>query len=54
MPYDDEIGDSSFVMLGSIIGDIIGSAYEFHNVKTKDFTLFPPAACFSLSETVEC
>ena len=24
-------------MLGSIIGDIVGSIYEFNNVKTKDF-----------------
>ncbi len=54
MPYDDEIGDSSFVMLGSIIGDIIGSAYEFHNVKTKDFTLFPPAACFTDDTILTC
>ena len=27
-------------MLGSIIGDIIGSPYEFHNIKSKDFKLF--------------
>ena len=27
-------------MLGSIIGDIVGSVYEFHNIKTKDFVLF--------------
>ena len=27
-------------MLGSIIGDIVGSIYEFHNIKTKDFPLF--------------
>ena len=24
-------------MLGSIIGDIVGSIYEFGNIKTKDF-----------------
>lgn len=23
-------------MLGGIIGDIVGSIYEFHNIKTKD------------------
>ena len=28
-------------MLGSIIGDIVGSIYEFHNIKTKDFPFFP-------------
>ena len=27
-------------MLGAIIGDIIGSPYEWHNIKTKEFELF--------------
>ena len=27
-------------MLGAYIGDIIGSVYEFHPIKTKDFPLF--------------
>ena len=27
-------------MLGAIIGDIVGSKYEFQNIKTKDFPLF--------------
>ena len=27
-------------MLGAIIGDIVGSVYEFDNIKTKDFQLF--------------
>ena len=27
-------------MLGSIIGDIVGSVYEFNNIKTKEFPLF--------------
>lgn len=27
-------------MLGAIIGDTIGSVYEFHNIKTTDFPLF--------------
>ena len=27
-------------MLGAIIGDIIGSPYEWHNIKRKDFALF--------------
>lgn len=30
-------------MIGSIIGDTIGSIYEFDNIKTKDFELFTPA-----------
>ena len=28
------------LILGAIAGDIIGSVYEFHNVKTTDFDLF--------------
>ncbi len=27
-------------MYGAIIGDIVGSVYEFNNIKTKDFPLF--------------
>ena len=27
-------------MMGAIIGDIVGSIYEWHNIKTKDFPLF--------------
>lgn len=27
-------------MIGSIIGDIVGSIYEFNNIKTKDFDFF--------------
>ena len=27
-------------MLGGIIGDIVGSIYEFHNIKSKDFPLW--------------
>lgn len=27
------------IMLGAVLGDIIGSFYEWHNVKTKDFPL---------------
>ncbi|MBQ3324546.1 MAG: ADP-ribosylglycohydrolase family protein [Muribaculaceae bacterium] len=27
-------------MIGAIVGDIIGSIYEFDNIKTKDFELF--------------
>ena len=27
-------------MLGAIIGDIVGSVYEFNNIKTKDFSFF--------------
>lgn len=29
------------MLWGAIIGDIVGSVYEFSNIKTKDFPLFP-------------
>ena len=29
-------------MIGAIIGDTLGSIYEFDNIKTKDFELFTP------------
>ncbi|WP_373707980.1 ADP-ribosylglycohydrolase family protein [Kaistella sp.] len=28
------------ILLGAVAGDIIGSTYEFNNVKTKDFNLY--------------
>lgn len=34
-------------MLGSVIGDIAGSIYEFNNIKTKDFELFTPQKTFT-------
>ena len=27
-------------MIGAIVGDIVGSIYEWDNIKTKDFPLF--------------
>ncbi len=38
-------------MTGAIIGDIVGSRFEFYNCKTKDFTLFTPR-CFFTDDTV--
>ena len=29
-------------MLGAIIGDIVGSCYEFNSIKTTEFELFQP------------
>ena len=29
-------------MIGAIFGDVVGSVYEFDNIKTKDFPLFSP------------
>ena len=34
-------------MLGSIIGDIVGSIYEFGNIKTKDFEFFSPNGSYT-------
>jgi len=38
-------------MIGAIIGDIVGSVYEWNNIKTKDFPLFSPK-CFFTDDTV--
>ena len=34
-------------MLGAIIGDIVGSVYEWNNIKTKDFPLFSDKCSFT-------
>lgn len=34
-------------MLGAIAGDIIGSVYEWNNIKTTDFPLFSPRSRFT-------
>ncbi|KJQ67377.1 MULTISPECIES: hypothetical protein [Streptococcus] len=38
-------------MLGAIVGDIVGSVYEWNNIKTKDFPLFCDD-CFFTDDTV--
>lgn len=38
-------------MLGAIIGDIVGSIYEFNNIKTKDFPFFSDK-CFFTDDSV--
>lgn len=38
-------------MLGAIVGDIVGSVYEWGNIKTKDFLLFRED-CFFTDDTV--
>lgn len=38
-------------MLGAIIGDVVGSVYEWNNIKTKDFPLFQKD-CFFTDDTV--
>ena len=34
-------------MLGAIVGDIVGSVYEFDNTKSTDFELFYEESCFT-------
>jgi ADP-ribosylglycohydrolase len=34
-------------MLGAMIGDIVGSVYEWQNIKTTDFRLFKPNCTFT-------
>lgn len=34
-------------MTGAIFGDIVGSVYEFHNIKTTDFELFSEGSFFT-------
>ena len=34
-------------MIGAIIGDVVGSRFEFNNIKTKDFTLVTDASEFT-------
>jgi ADP-ribosylglycohydrolase len=38
-------------MYGAIMGDIVGSIYEFHNIKKKEFPLFKES-CFFTDDTV--
>ncbi len=39
-------------MLGAIAGEIIGSYYEFHKIKTKEFELFHPKSKFTDDTTL--
>lgn len=41
-------------MLGAIIGDIVGSVYEFANIKTKEFELFKPDCRFTDDTVMTC
>ncbi len=41
-------------MLGAIAGDIIGSVYEQHPIKTKDFPLFSPECRFTDDTVMTC
>lgn len=39
-------------MIGAVIGDIVGSIYEFDNIKTKDFPLFDE--CSMMTDDTVC
>ena len=41
-------------MIGAIAGDIIGSIYERHNIKTKSFPLFQPESRFTDDSVLTC
>ncbi len=41
-------------MLGAITGDIVGSIYEWHNIKTKDFPLFGEGCHFTDDTVMTC
>lgn len=41
-------------MLGAIIGDIVGSIYEWHNIKTKEFPLFSDDCRFTDDTVMTC
>lgn len=38
---------TSNTIIGAIIGDVVGSVFEWNNIKTTDFTLFGPQSTFT-------
>lgn len=41
-------------MMGAIVGDIVGSVYEWHNIKTKEFPLFRKDCRFTDDTVMTC
>lgn len=41
-------------MFGAIVGDIVGSVYEFNNTKNYDFHLFTPKSTFTDDTVMTC
>lgn len=39
------------IFYGALVGDMVGSVYEFHNIKTKDFP-FWDNACFATDDSI--
>lgn len=48
---DSKIYLEVLIMIGAIIGDIVGSRFEFHNHRSKDFELFA-ADCFVTDDSI--
>lgn len=42
-----QVMDARYCLLGGIIGDMVGSVYEFNNIKTKDFQLFSERSSYT-------
>ncbi len=47
----DQLKEEVHFILGAIIGDIVGSVYEWNNIKTKEFDIFR-GDCFFTDDTV--
>jgi hypothetical protein len=45
--YSLQLSKKKKYIMGAVIGDIIGSVYEFRNIKTTDFHLFSPKTTFT-------
>ena len=41
-------------MIGAIIGDVVGSRFEFHNILSKDFTFFAPGCTYTDDTVMTC
>ncbi|MBQ3791005.1 MAG: ADP-ribosylglycohydrolase, partial [Lachnospiraceae bacterium] len=41
-------------MIGAIIGDVVGSRFEFHNYLDKDFDFFAPRCRFTDDTVMTC
>ncbi len=41
-------------MIGAIIGDVVGSRFEFHNFLSKEFDFLSPTCCFTDDSVMTC
>ena len=53
-PEEFVLEDNRLVLMGTIIGDIVGSPYEFMNLKLKDFPLFNNYCRFTDDTVMTC